>query len=116
MGANHSVVTRRRGDAEVPFARMTELPLRPATYEDLLKVPDNLVAELIDGELYTSPRPASRHARTSSILGSKLVGAFDIGHRGPGGFWIVFDRALHVGVYLVGAEAAVWARRPPPGV
>ena len=32
---------------------------RPATYDDLLRVPDHLVAEIVDGELYTSPRPAA---------------------------------------------------------
>ncbi|MGZ5444798.1 MAG: hypothetical protein ACXW5J_24235 [Thermoanaerobaculia bacterium] len=32
-----------------------------ATYEDLLKVPENMVAELIEGELYASPRPAGPH-------------------------------------------------------
>jgi hypothetical protein len=30
-----------------------------ATYEDLLRVPDTMVAEIIDGELIVSPRPAS---------------------------------------------------------
>jgi hypothetical protein len=35
---------------------------RAATSEDLLKVPEHLVAEIIDGELVTSPRPAARHA------------------------------------------------------
>ena len=29
---------------------------RPATYEDLLAVPDSLIAEIVDGELVTSPR------------------------------------------------------------
>jgi len=33
-----------------------------ATYQDLLKVPDNMVAELIDGELFASPRPRIRDA------------------------------------------------------
>ena len=28
---------------------------RPATYENLLAVPDHLVAEIVDGELYVSP-------------------------------------------------------------
>ena len=35
---------------------------RPATYEDLVKVPDHLVAEIVDGELWTCPPPAPRHA------------------------------------------------------
>jgi Uma2 family endonuclease len=41
---------------------------RRATYDDLLAVPDHLVAEIIVGELVTNPRPAVRHARASSRL------------------------------------------------
>jgi hypothetical protein len=33
-----------------------------ATYEDLLRVPDTMVAEIVDGELVVSPRPAAPHA------------------------------------------------------
>lgn len=55
---------------------MAEHAKRPATYDDFLKVPDHLVAEFVDGELFTSPRPASRHAPTSSGLGGKLVPPF----------------------------------------
>jgi len=46
---------------------------RPARYEDLLKVPDNLVAEILGGELYTSPRPRGPHGTASSALGAVLV-------------------------------------------
>jgi len=45
---------------------------RQATYEDLLKVPDILIAEIIDGELITSPRPAFAHARAVSVLRGSL--------------------------------------------
>jgi hypothetical protein len=45
-----------------------------ATYQDLLKVPENMVAELIDGDLYTAPRPAGPHARFSSALGMDIAG------------------------------------------
>jgi hypothetical protein len=30
-----------------------------ATYDDLREVPDRFVAEMSDGDLYASPRPAS---------------------------------------------------------
>jgi Uma2 family endonuclease len=93
---------------------MTELALRPATYEDLLKVPDNLVAELIDGELYTSPRPGSRHARASSILGAKLVNAFDSGDGGPGGWWIVDEPELHLASNALVPDLAGWRRERMP--
>jgi len=93
---------------------MTELEMRPATYEDLLKVPDNFVAELIEGELYTSPRPGSRHARTSSVLGAKLVNAFDSGDGGPGGWWIVDEPELHLSGNAVVPDLAGWRRERMP--
>ena len=34
-----------------------------ATYDDLREVPDNFVAEMFDGNLYASPRPALPHTR-----------------------------------------------------
>ena len=46
---------------------------RPATYDDLLKVPDIQVAEIVDGELHASPRPAPRHARAGSSLGGLVA-------------------------------------------
>ena len=63
---------------------------RQATYEDLIKLPDNLVAEIIGGELHASPRPAPPHARAGSTLGVVLGGPFDFGRGGPGGWWL-FD-------------------------
>ena len=47
---------------------------RRATYEDLLAVPDHMIAEIIDGVLYTQPRPASPHALASSNLSGELIG------------------------------------------
>lgn len=50
-----------------------------AAYSDLQGVPAHLVAEIVDGELVTSPRPAPRHARAASSLGGELYGPFDRG-------------------------------------
>jgi hypothetical protein len=36
-----------------------------ATYEDIMKAPDNVIAEIIDGELYTHPRPSRKHSRSA---------------------------------------------------
>ena len=46
---------------------------RPATYDDLVKLPDHVVAEIVNGELHASPRPAPRHAVTGSIIGGRDV-------------------------------------------
>jgi hypothetical protein len=73
---------------------------RRATYEDLAKVPDTMVAELIDGELFTSPRPASPHARVTTVLGSDLLGTFDRppgDPASPGGWWFLVEPELHLG-------------------
>jgi Uma2 family endonuclease len=87
---------------------------RRATYQDLLAVPSHLVAEIIDGELTTSPRPAPRHARASSRLGGVLDGPFDRGTGGPGG-WIILDEPElhHRGDVLV-PDLAGWRRERLP--
>lgn len=87
---------------------------RGATYEDLLKVPENLVAELIDGELYTWPRPAARHARVAAALGAFLYRRFDDGDGGPGGWWIVTEPELNLGGRHMVPDLAGWRRERMP--
>ena len=70
---------------------------RPATYEDLLRVPDHFVAEILDGELHVSPRPTLRHAVSASELGADLIAPYSRGRGGPGGWWILFEPELHLG-------------------
>ncbi|MEW5981643.1 MAG: hypothetical protein AB1806_04655 [Acidobacteriota bacterium] len=57
---------------------------RPATYDDLLKVPDICVAEIVDGELHSSPRPAPRHTQAGAVVGGHLVQPYHQGRGGPG--------------------------------
>lgn len=90
---------------------------RRATYEDLCKVPEYKVAEIIDGELIVSPRPASPHARAASAIGSDLFGAFDGppgSTRGPGGWWILFEPELHFGADVIVPDLAGWRRERMP--
>ena len=44
-----------------------------ATYEDLFDLPENLVGEIIHGQLITHPRPASRHAVASTAIGDEII-------------------------------------------
>ncbi|MBU0500903.1 MAG: Uma2 family endonuclease [Gammaproteobacteria bacterium] len=60
---------------------------KPATYQDLFDLPENLVGEIIAGRLVTHPRPAPRQARAYSAIGSQLWNPYDRGHEGPGGWW-----------------------------
>ena len=44
--------------------------MKSATYEDVLNAPRNKVAEILDGELFLSPRPSPRHAVAHSATSS----------------------------------------------
>jgi Uma2 family endonuclease len=93
---------------------MGEPAKRRATYEDLLAVPKHLVAEIINGNLVTQPRPASRHARAASWLGGELHGPFDRGKGGPGG-WILLDEPeLHLHGDILVPDLGSWRRTRMP--
>lgn len=82
---------------------------RPATYADIEALPEHLVGELIEGELFVSPRPASLHTLASSRLGRSL-GPFDQGFGGgaPGGWWILDEPELHFGRNVLIPDLAAW--------
>jgi Uma2 family endonuclease len=87
---------------------------RRATYEDLLAVPDHLIAEIVDGDLVTQPRPASLHARATSRLAGALDGPFDRGKGGPGGWILLFEPELHLHGDIVVPDIAGWRRERMP--
>jgi Uma2 family endonuclease len=87
---------------------------KPATYEDLLLLPEHKVGEIIDGELYASPRPAIRHAKVSSVLGMDLGGPFQRGRGGPGGWWIIDEPELHLGKDVLVPDLAGWKQERLP--
>lgn len=93
-----------------------ERKVRPATYDDLLKVPDIFVAEILDGELYATPRPAPRHADASSGLGGVLRNPFDRGRGGPGGWRILAEPELHLAADIVVPDLAGWRRERLPAL
>ena len=93
---------------------MTDVMHQPATYEDLLKVPEHLVAEIVDGELFTSPRPASRHAKALGSLYKQLSRRFEDGDGGPGGWWFVLEPELHLGKDILVPDVAGWRRERMP--
>lgn len=88
---------------------------RHATYDDLVAVPDHRVAEIVDGDLYASPRPASRPTLAASALGFDLASRFHIGTRGPGGWWLLFGPELHSGDDVLVPDLAGWRRERMPG-
>jgi hypothetical protein len=81
---------------------------RRATFQDLEAVPDTMVGEFIDGELYVSPRPAGLHTFAASNLGYDLIGPYQRGKGGPGGWWIVDEPELHLGEDALIPDLAGW--------
>ena len=85
-------------------------------YEQLLNLPDNLVGEIIGGQLHTQPRPAGPHASASSVLGMDIGGAFHRGRGGPGGWWIIDGPEIHFirDVEVLVPDLAGWRRERMP--
>ena len=81
-----------------------------ATYQDVIDAPAHQVAEIVDGTLYTHPRPAPPHAIASSVLGGELNPPFHRGRGGPGGWWILNEPELHLGEDLLVPDLAGWRR------
>jgi len=67
-----------------------------ATRADLEALPENVVGEIIEGVLYTSPRPRPRHANIGGFLGADLKNSFQRGHGGPGGWWILIEPGIEL--------------------
>jgi Uma2 family endonuclease len=93
---------------------MTRPAERVATYEDLFGLPDNMIGEILHGQLITQPRPAPRHVRSASIIGGELVKPYDQGRGGPGGWWILDEPELHLGAHILVPDLAGWRRARLP--
>jgi Uma2 family endonuclease len=86
-----------------------------ATRADLEALPENVVGEIIEGVLYTSPRPRPLHANVEGALLEDLRSPFQRGRGGPGGWWILVEP----GVELPGSPEVVpdlggWRRERLP--
>jgi Uma2 family endonuclease len=83
-----------------------------ARYEDLLELPENLVGEILDGDLFALPRPSPRHALAASGVGSALFDRFGKpgGGHSPGGWWILDEPELHLGDDILVPDVAGWRR------
>ncbi|MBK7579713.1 MAG: Uma2 family endonuclease [Myxococcales bacterium] len=87
-----------------------------ATYQDVLDAPEHMVAEVLNGELHTHPRPAGPHAEAASVLGMDIGGPFHRGRGGPGGWIILYEPELHLGIDILVPDLGGWRRERLPAV
>jgi Uma2 family endonuclease len=93
---------------------MAEPAPRRTTYADLEAVPETMVAEIIDGNLETHPRPRPPHVTIAAELASSLVPPFRRGRGGPGGWIFMVEPELHLGPHVVVPDLAGWRRERMP--
>jgi Uma2 family endonuclease len=80
---------------------------RPATYDDLVGLPDGVVGEILDGQLHASPCPALQVAAAAVTLGRILL-------RPPGRdedsdpWQILPEPELHLGADILVPRLAGW--------
>ena len=87
---------------------------RAATYDDLVALPDIVVAEIVNGELHSSPRPGPPHAEAGVAVGGQLVPPFHAGRGGPGGWRILYEPEIHLGSDILVPDWAGWRRERLP--
>lgn len=89
---------------------MAEQGKRKATYADIEAAPEHLVAEIIDGELMTHPRPSPRHGGAANALGHELTGPFQKGNGGPGGWVFFVEPEIKIDGDILVPDIAGWRR------
>lgn len=87
----------------------------PATMADLEALPPNVKGEIIEGVLYTQPRPRSRHQSTISMVENDVVGPYQRGRAGPGGWWILPEPGIELpGSPEFSPDVAGWRKERMP--
>jgi Uma2 family endonuclease len=89
---------------------------KPATYADIEALPEHLVGEIFDGELYVSPRPGGPHSFCALSLGGSIQQPFGRRRGGVGGWWILTEPELHVEDDVSVPDMAGWRRERMPQV
>ncbi|MGE0789065.1 MAG: Uma2 family endonuclease [Sandaracinaceae bacterium] len=88
-----------------------------ATYDDLLALPEDVRAEVLAGQIVTTPAPLPKHARAQRSLARFVGGPFDDddGRGGPGGWWILVEVAIRLETHeIVRPDLAGWRRERLP--
>jgi Uma2 family endonuclease len=87
-----------------------------ATYEDVLDSPESAVAELIDGDLYLSPRPMGPHQSVATGLIGLLYPRFSHGGGGDDGWVLLDEPQLNLDGRILVPDLAGWRASRMPSI
>jgi Uma2 family endonuclease len=87
---------------------MAEVISKRATYADVEAAPEHVIAEILDGELVTQPRPTARHNAAATNLLLKLGGPFQARNGGQGGWILFFETEVKFGENLLVPDISGW--------
>ncbi len=93
---------------------MSTIVQKRATYQDILDLPENIVGEILNGQLETHPRPAPKHLLAASSVGEELTGPFQKSRGGPGGWWILDEPECHIEDETFVPDLAGWRKERMP--
>jgi Uma2 family endonuclease len=85
----------------------------PPRYEELLALPEDVIGEIMEGELVVTPRPAPLAAVTKAALAAELSRA-TAESAGRHGWWIFEEPRLRLGTNLLIPDLAGWRRQRMP--
>ena len=87
-----------------------------ATFADLLSLPPEVRAEIVDGVIVTPPPPLPEHGRAQRSVASFIGKPYDDddGRGGPGGWWILVEVDVELGAHVVRPDVAGWRRERLP--
>ncbi|MBF0226913.1 MAG: Uma2 family endonuclease [Desulfobacterales bacterium] len=81
-----------------------------ATYEDLYKIPESMIGQIINNKLVVTPRPSYRHASVTSDLGAEIIPPYKFGRGGPGGWIILYEPEIKLGENIFVPDLAGWKK------
>ncbi len=70
-------------------------PDRPATWEDIVNLPEQFNAEIVNGRIHYRMGSRGRHGVATIRVGGRIDAG--VGQRDPGGWWIMTDSAFFIG-------------------
>ena len=93
---------------------MAETAKKNATYEDLDHIPENLVGEIVAGELVVSPRPSPKHSHAVSVLDARIGPPYRFGAGNLGDWIILLEPEISLGEHLLVPDLAGWKKERLP--